>query len=344
MENFFFLQSKDNRTCEISQIGARVSCSLEMLAEHAKVETLELKLSEIMKSVKKDLRKKGFALNLSFEKKIVFWKKSCLLKLEIPCNNVISSSSAVSETEKLKFSGISEVFSHTECPEGDKNQDSSKIKQIYRKKLFILTKQAAGLITVKYFAVKDIILSFISWFIWAVLVMSELSLPRLIRSQLVSGLKGLTQMEARHLLLTEFVRHLLCRFLFLSDYSSLQLSQPFWTGHFAQNPLTALLLCLQVPLNHGCMVLVFLFDPQWLRNAEGEYCHLYFCLVLELIPSLPNKAKVVSHVNGCVCNLSGRKIMVICRLEMQGGECCEEMWIFSPFFSLGDVWSTRGPL
>lgn len=68
----------------------------------------------------------------------------------------------MSETEKLKFSGISEVFSHTECPEGDKNQDSSKIKQIYRKQLFILTKQAAGLITVKYFAVKDIILSFIS--------------------------------------------------------------------------------------------------------------------------------------------------------------------------------------
>lgn len=84
------------------------------------------------------------------------------MKLEIPCNNVISSSAAVSETEKLKFSGISEVFTHTECPEGEKNQGSSKKKQIYRKQLSILTEQAAEYITVKYFAVKDIILSFTS--------------------------------------------------------------------------------------------------------------------------------------------------------------------------------------
>lgn len=76
MENFFFLQSKDNRTCEISQIGAHVSNSLDMLAEHAKVETLELKLSKIMKSVKKDLRIRRKKKKVCSE--LIFWEKKTL--------------------------------------------------------------------------------------------------------------------------------------------------------------------------------------------------------------------------------------------------------------------------
>lgn len=175
------------------------------------------------------------------------------------------------------------------------------------------------------------------------------ALPTLTRSLLFSGgLKELTQTEANFDWISQvFTVQVLYFWVNIPPSSCPSLSALVILHRNVSAPVFA--GPNQPYLHLSCFPPDFYLIHSDYRNVEGEYSQLYFCLVLEFLHSWTNKAQVVSHGNGCVCKLTGRKMMVICRLGMQGGECCaclsreelfllsalgddQEMWRFSPFF------------